>query len=144
MDRLLEYCAHHPWLAALAACAAVVVLGYESRLRMQNAGALAPQDAIRLMNQGATVLDLRAAEAYAAGHINGARHFDAAQIVRASESLKKYKERPLIVYCDRGVTAAAAVRTLVHQGFTKVFNLRGGIAAWRAENLPLARAERTP
>jgi len=31
------------------------------------------------------------------------------------------------------------VRTLVQQGFTKVFNLRGGIAAWRAENLPLAR-----
>jgi len=31
------------------------------------------------------------------------------------------------------------VRTLVQQGFTKVFNLRGGLAAWRAENLTLAR-----
>jgi rhodanese-related sulfurtransferase len=28
---------------------------------------------------------------------------------------------------------------LTQQGFTKVFNLRGGLAAWRAENLPLAR-----
>jgi rhodanese-related sulfurtransferase len=144
MDRLLEYCAHHPYLAALAILAAAAALGYESWLRSQNAAALAPQDAIRLMNQGATVLDLRAAEAYAAGHINGARHFEAAQIASAAESLKKYKERPLIVYCDRGLTAAAAVRTLVQQGFTKVFNLRGGIAAWRAENLPLARADRAP
>jgi rhodanese-related sulfurtransferase len=31
------------------------------------------------------------------------------------------------------------VRALTQQGFTKVFNLRGGITAWRAENLPLAR-----
>ena len=62
-----------------------------------------------------------------------------AQIANAGEALKKYKERPLVVYCDRGMTAASAVRTLVQQGFTKVFNLRGGIAAWRAENLPLAR-----
>jgi rhodanese-related sulfurtransferase len=140
MDRLLEYCAHHPYLAALAAIAAAAAAAYELWLRSQNAGALAPQDVIRLMNQGATVLDLRAAEAYAAGHINGARHFDAVQIASAAEALKKYKERPLIVYCDRGMTAAGAVRTLVQQGFTKVFNLRGGIAAWRAENLPLARS----
>jgi len=140
MDRLLEYCAHHPFLAALAAIAALGVAAYELWLRTQNAGALAPQDVIRLMNQGATVLDLRAAEAYAAGHINGARHFDAGQIAGAAEALKKYKERPLIVYCDRGMTASGAVRTLVQQGFSKVFNLRGGIAAWRAENLPLARS----
>ena len=70
---------------------------------------------------------------------NGARHFDAEQILNAGESLRKYKERPLIVYCDRGATAPSAVRTLLQQGFTKVFNLRGGLAAWRAENLPLAR-----
>ena len=139
MDRLLEYSAHHPYLALLAVAAGLAVLGYETWLRAQNAGALGPQEVIRLMNQGATVLDLRAAEAYAAGHINGARHFDAVQLASAAEALKKYKERPLIVYCDRGMTAAGAVRTLVQQGFTKVFNLRGGIAAWRAENLPLAR-----
>jgi rhodanese-related sulfurtransferase len=139
MDRLLEYCARHPYLAALAGIAAVAVLAYEVWQRTQNAGALGPQEVIRLMNQGATVLDLRAAEAFAAGHINGARHFDAEQILNAGESLKKYKERPLIVYCDRGATAPSAVRTLLQQGFTKVFNLRGGLAAWRAENLPLAR-----
>jgi rhodanese-related sulfurtransferase len=139
MPQLLEYCSHHPFLAALTVGAALAVLGYELWMRSQSSGALGPQEVIRLMNQGATVLDLRAADAYAAGHINGARHFDAAQIANAGEALKKYKERPLVVYCDRGMTAASAVRTLVQQGFTKVFNLRGGIAAWRAENLPLAR-----
>ena len=139
MERLFDYCAHHPALAALLGLAAVAVLSYETWLHSQSAGGLPPQEVIRLMNQGATVLDLRQAEEYAAGHISGARHFDAAQIDSATETLRKYKERPLIVYCDKGVTAAGAVRTLVRQGFTKVFNLRGGLAAWRAENLPLAR-----
>jgi rhodanese-related sulfurtransferase len=140
MDRLLEYSGHHPWLAALALVAALAVLVYELRLRMQSAGALAPQEAIRLMNQGATVLDVRPQEAYAEGHINGARHFDAEQILNAGETLKRYKERPLIIVCDRGTVGAAAVRTLNRQGFTKVFNLRGGVAAWRSQNLPLARS----
>jgi len=87
MDRLLEYSGHHPWLAALAVVTALAVV-YELRLRLQNAASLAPQEAIRLMNQGATVLDVRTPQAYAEGHINGARHFDAVQILNASDALK--------------------------------------------------------
>jgi rhodanese-related sulfurtransferase len=43
------------------------------------------------------------------------------------------------VYCDSGSLGAAAARQLIAQGFTKAFNLRGGLSQWRAENLPLAR-----
>jgi rhodanese-related sulfurtransferase len=139
MDRLLEYSSQHPWLVAFAVAAGVAVLINELRLRAVSVGALAPQEVIRLMNQGATLLDLRAQRAYQEGHISGARHFDAGQLPHASDTLRKYKERALIIYCDKGASAAAAVRALSKQGFTKVFNLRGGIAAWRAENLPLAR-----
>jgi rhodanese-related sulfurtransferase len=139
MDRILEYAGHNTWPVALAIATLVAVLIYELRLRMQNSASVAPQEAIRMMNQGATVLDLRPQSAYADGHISGARHFEAAQILEAADSLKRYKERPLILYCDRGTLAAAALRTLSRQGFTRVVTLRGGVAAWRAENLPLAR-----
>jgi len=139
MDQLLEYIRHNPWPVALAAVTFAAVLFYEIRLRSQNTASVVPQDAIRMMNQGATVLDLRAQQAYHDGHINGARHFEAAQILEAGDSLKRYRERPLILYCDRGTVAAAAVRTLTRQGFKKVFTLRGGLDAWRAEKLPLAR-----
>jgi rhodanese-related sulfurtransferase len=139
MDRLLEYCSHHPWLAAFAAAAALAVIAYEVREQAGHAGALSPQDVIRLMNQGATVLDLRTEPEYAAGHVNGARHFESGRIGEAADALKKYKERALVLYCDRGTTATATVRTLAAQGFTKVFSLRGGLSAWRAENLPLTR-----
>lgn len=139
MDHLPDYLGHHPWLAAYAILTAIAVLIFELRERSASAGALGTQDAIRLMNQGATLLDLREQQAFSQGHISGARHFDVAQIDKAAETLKRYKERPLILYCDRGTTGAAAARKLMGQGFTKVFNLRGGMAAWRAENLPLAR-----
>ncbi|HEX4051379.1 MAG TPA: rhodanese-like domain-containing protein [Steroidobacteraceae bacterium] len=139
MDQLLEYIRHNPWPVALAVITFLAVLVYEMRLRTQNTASVVPQDAIRMMNQGATVLDLRAQKAYDDGHINGARHFEAVQILEAGDSLKRYRERPLILYCDRGTVAAAAGRTLTRQGFTKVFTLRGGLDAWRAEKLPLAR-----
>ena len=139
MNPLLEYAGHHPWLLAFAVASALAVLLYELRARLDSAGALAPQDVVRLMNQGAALLDLRPQQAYSQGHISGARHFDATEIDQAGNSLKRYKERPVIVYAEGAGIGAAAVRTLARQGFTKVFNLRGGLAAWRAENLPLAR-----
>ena len=44
-----------------------------------------------------------------------------------------------VVYCDQGVRGAAAVRQLHAQGFTQVFNLKGGLSAWRTESLPLQK-----
>jgi rhodanese-related sulfurtransferase len=62
------------------------------------------------------------------------------QILKASDTLKKHKEKPVVVYDDSGSLGAAAVRQLAGQGFTRVFSLRGGLAAWRADNLPVSRA----
>jgi rhodanese-related sulfurtransferase len=144
MDRLLEYASHHPWLVVAAIAVALVVIAFEVRARQQDFAAISPQDAIRLMNQGAMLLDLRKAEDFAAGHIAGARRMDSAEILKAGETLRKQKEKPLIVCCESGSLGASAARILASQGFTKAVNLRGGIAAWRAENLPLAKAAASP
>jgi rhodanese-related sulfurtransferase len=140
MDRLLEYISHHPWYVAGAAVAAVLVIVYELRTRNENIAAVSPQDAVRLMNQGALVIDLRPADAFATGHVAGARQMSGEQILKAGDTLKKQKEKVVVVYDDTGSLGASAVRQLAAQGFTKAFNLRGGIAAWRAENLPLSKA----
>ena len=140
MDRLLEYITHHPWYVSGAALAALLVIVYELRTRNENIAAVSPQDAVRLMNQGAFVIDLRPAEAFATGHVAGARQMSGEQILKAGDTLKKQKEKVVVVYDDTGSLGASAVRQLAAQGFTKAFNLRGGIAAWRAENLPLSKA----
>jgi rhodanese-related sulfurtransferase len=139
MDRLLEYLAHHALLGSTTLAIGVALLVYELRERSHAQGAVSPQDAVRLMNQGAALLDVRAAGDYAAGHIRGARHLPPDQLAAAGESLRRFREKPVVVYCERGPTAATAVRELARQGFTQVVNLRGGLAAWRAEQLPLAR-----
>lgn len=139
MERLLEYLNHHPLLAGLALVMVVAVLVYELRARRFAYAAVLPQEAIQLMNQGAHVYDLRDGEAFAAGHINGARHLDAGQHATAAEALKKFKERLLVLYCENGSISTALTRQLHAAGFTKVFNLRGGLAQWRADGLPLQR-----
>lgn len=112
---------------------------FELRARRDGQAAVSPQDLIRLVNQGALLIDLRPAEAFASGHVAGARQMNGEQILKASDTLRKHKEKTVVVYDDTGSLGAAAVRQLLAQGFTKAFNLRGGLAAWRAENLPLSR-----
>ena len=72
--------------------------------------------------------------------MNGARHLPSDQILKAGDTFKRFKDKPVVVYCDSGSLAAAAVRQLNEQGFTKAFTLRGGFSGWLAENLPVAKA----
>jgi len=140
MDRILEYVSHHPWLASATLALVAVIAVYEMRTRSESLMSVSPQELIRLMNHGALVLDLRPQEQYQAGHLAGARQMSSEQILKAADTLKKHKEKAVVVYDDSGSLGAAAVRQLAAQGFTRVFALRGGLAAWRADNLPVTRA----
>ena len=139
MDRVLDFASHHPWLATATVVLAALVAIYEMRMRSEGLRAVSPQELIRLMNQGALLLDLRPLEQYQSGHLNGARQMSSDQIVSAGDTLKKHKEKTVVVYDDSGSLGAAAVRQLAAQGFTRAFALRGGLAAWRADNLPVSR-----
>jgi len=139
MDRLLEYLQNHPFLASMAVAMALAVLAYELRTRRLSYAALRPQEVIQLMNQGAQLYDMREGGAYAAGHINGAKHLDPAQQANAADILKRFKERLLVLCCEDGNRSTALTRQLHASGFTKVFNLRGGLGSWRADGLPLTR-----
>jgi rhodanese-related sulfurtransferase len=139
MQRLIEFIGHHPYLAGGALLAAVAVIVNEVRERMKSFAALSSMQAVRLMNQGALLIDLRAKEAFDAGHIGDARNVPAAELEAQSDTLKKWRDRAVITYCDSGVSGAGAARTLAKLGFTKVFNLEGGLNAWVRDNLPLTK-----
>jgi rhodanese-related sulfurtransferase len=139
MQRLIEFIGHHPYLAGGALLAAIAVIVNEVRERVKSFAALSSMQAVRLMNQGALVIDLRAKEAFDAGHIGEARNVPAAELEAQSETLKKWRDRAVITYCDSGVSGAGAARTLAKLGFTKVFNLEGGLNAWVKDNLPLTK-----
>jgi rhodanese-related sulfurtransferase len=140
MQQLIEYIGHHPYLVTAAVLASVVVVVNEIRERMQAFAALTTTQAVRLMNQGALVIDLRAKDQFDAGHIGEARSVPEPELDAQAEALKKWREKNVITYCGSGRTGAAAARKLLKLGFTKVFNLEGGLDAWVKDNLPLAKS----
>ncbi len=139
MQRLIEYISQHYFLVVGAAVAALAVTVYELRERSQSFAGLSAPQAVRLMNQGAIVLDLRSKAAYDAGHIGDARNVPASELEAQADSLKKWRDKSVITYCDSGISGASTARALTKLGFTKVFNLQGGLNAWVKENMPLVK-----
>lgn len=84
-----------------------------------------------------TVLDVRPAEEYRAGHIAGAISVPLSELKTRLSELPRDQE--IVAYC-RGpycVFAARAVELLQKQGFSAV-RLEDGVADWRAHGLPVA------
>jgi rhodanese-related sulfurtransferase len=140
MNQFLEFATNHPFLVGAAVLMAIVVAVHEYRLRTKTFASIGPADAVRLMNQGGVLVDIREKAAFDAGHIAGARHVPGAAIADGAKPLEKYREKPVIAYCDTGMTAGSAARQLARLGFKQAYNLRGGLAAWRQENLPVVKA----
>jgi rhodanese-related sulfurtransferase len=141
MERLLEYAARHPFLVGGTVLLALAVIAYEASRARAGGQSVGPMDAVRLMNQGALLIDVRSQAEYDSGHILDARHVPQEQVAQAGETLKKYKEKVVIACCESGMRSGAAARVLRSQGFTKVANLQGGLQAWRTENLPLVKTD---
>jgi rhodanese-related sulfurtransferase len=139
MDRLLDYSTNHPLLAGGFLLMVFVVLAYEIRERGAAAFAITPNEAIRLANSGAMLVDLRSANQFKDGHIAGARNVPGDQVAADPKAIGKLADKTVILYCDDGRAAAAAQRTLVRAGAKNLFSLRGGLAAWKQENLPVIK-----
>lgn len=83
------------------------------------------------------VLDVRTAEEFSEGHIEGAINIDQAQnnfIELAKSQLPSNKT--IAIYCRGGRRSASAAGRLVEEGF-KCVNLEGGILAWQKDGKPV-------
>jgi rhodanese-related sulfurtransferase len=140
MDRLVEYAARHPFLVGGTVLLALAALAYEISRGRSGGQTVGPLDAVRLLNQGALVIDVRTKAEFDGGHIIDAKHVPQDEIAQSAEMLKRFREKVVIACCESGMRSGAAARVLRAQGFTKVVNLRGGLQSWRAENLPLVKS----
>lgn len=136
MDPLLLHAANHPFLAGGFVLLLGVVAAYEfSQLRRRGID-VSPLEAVGLINSGAQPVDLRAAAQFEKGHLLEARNVPLADLDQHAAALKKLG-RTLLLYCETGMTARRAVNQFKARGLSDVRNLRGGLAAWRQENLPV-------
>lgn len=86
------------------------------------------------------VLDVREAEAFAAGHIPGARHIPRGQLeLRVDQSFPDPSVR-IVTCCEFGMISTLAAATLRGMGFTRAVALDGGIRSWKEAGHPLEAA----
>jgi len=93
-----------------------------------------PSVAANQVADGARVLDVREADEWQAGHIEGALHIPLAEVPTRLDDLVGADE--LVVVCRSGGRSARAVAWLVRNGLDAV-NLEGGMGAWAAAGRPM-------
>ena len=75
------------------------------------------------------ILDVRQPEEYKTGHVPGAVFIPLPDLIDNVGELDPKK--PVIAYCRSGTRSRAAAAFLLSEGFSKVYNMDGGITAWK-------------
>jgi rhodanese-related sulfurtransferase len=95
-----------------------------------------------IMSRGALVLDVRDADSYKRGHIEGSE-------LATKENFQGFvstapKDKPLIICCYHGNSSQAYAKHFADQGFADVYSLDGGFEAWEQAERMAPRAAVTP
>jgi rhodanese-related sulfurtransferase len=139
MNQLVEFANKHPLIVAGVIAAWLAVMFYELKLRSRGLTHVSANDAVRLINKGALVIDVREPTKFEAGHIVNARNVALDLLQRDEDAIDKKKNKVLLTVCDNGSLSAKAAGLLRKAGYENVFSLRGGLGTWRTENLPLVK-----
>lgn len=107
----------------------------------ENVEPVSPQQAaVMQAEQQAIIVDVRETDEWKAGHIAGAIHIPLSEIQNRVTELTPYQNRAIITQCRSGARSAKAADLLKMAGFTKVYNLDGGINAWNKAALKTTSA----
>lgn len=115
-----------------------ILSSYPANQPLQTYALLSPQQAAQeILNDKATLIDVRNLNEWRDGYINGARHI---MLGYLSDQISEIpKEKPIILQCKTGNRSAIAASILQAWGIDRVANLVGGIHAWERDGLPLVK-----
>jgi rhodanese-related sulfurtransferase len=91
-------------------------------------------EARKLVEEGAQLVDVRADHEWEAGRIAGATHVPLPQLPERLNEIDK--DRPVVLYCRGGNRSSMATAALAEAGYDAV-KLTEGIVGWSEEDLPL-------
>lgn len=136
----MEFLKENILLIALALGSGVMLLLPVLKKNAAGVANLSALEAVNLINRNhALVLDVREASEFSSGHIVDAKHIPLAALPERLDELKKYKDKPILVNCQRGMRGAKACEILRKAEFTQVHHLQGGLEAWTAAKLPVVK-----
>lgn len=143
MDRLLEFTGNHTLLVLALMISFFVLVFTELRRKASGLVAVDPTDAVRLINNDATIIDLRNAESFSRGHIVNARNIPVDEFDAKQDKMAKLRDKPIVAVCDSGLSSNKVVASLRKSGFESVYGLKGGMAAWTQAGLPVVTGKKT-
>lgn len=136
----MEFLKENILLIVLAVSSGVMLLLPGLKRNTGGVANLSALEAVNLINRNnALVLDVREATEFSGGHIVDAKHIPLAALPERINELKKYKDKAILVNCQRGMRGAKACEILRKAEFTQVHHLQGGIEAWVAAKLPVVK-----
>jgi rhodanese-related sulfurtransferase len=139
INQLTEFASNHLLLVLALFAIITMLIGTEIQSRISGIRELGPSEAIRMINHdNAVMVDLREDKDYREGHIVNALHLPADPANHPGK-FDHYRDKPIIVYCQRGQRSGAYCGKLRKLGFESVYNLKGGLLAWQKEALPLSK-----
>lgn len=97
---------------------------------------LAPAAAHQLIQQESenlVILDVRTPPEFDQGYLDGARNLDFYADDFAQQLAELPRDRAYLVYCRRGVRSRRTLALMQELGFTRVYNLAGGVHRWQAD-----------
>lgn len=137
--QLIEFTSNHLLLVLALVAILLMLIVSEAQQRLSRVKDVSPGEATRLLNhEQAVLIDMRADKDYREGHILNAVNVPESN-GEIPAALDKHRERPVIVYCQRGQRSKALCNRLSKQGFASVYNLQGGVLAWQKAELPLTK-----
>ncbi len=83
------------------------------------------------------LVDVRTTEEYAVSHLKNAQNICVTSTDFKEKVASLDKEKPVYVYCKKGGRSAKAAVILKEMGFTKVYDLQGGVTSWKDEGLEM-------
>ena len=95
------------------------------------------EDARKLGNGGAVLVDVREADEFSQGHVPGAVFIPRGFLEQRVEEKIADKSQEVVVYCAGGTRSAFGARTLQDLGYTNVSSMRGGFGQWKEAGLPI-------
>lgn len=125
---------------AIAAFAVITLLFIVEFLRAKaNHFSIDTAKAVQLINrENAVVIDIRLPESYQAGHITDAHSFKSDEVTASNKKIEKFKNKPIIIVCETGVSSQKVAANLIAAGF-KAHSLSGGMRAWVDAGIPTVK-----
>ncbi|MCH2215850.1 MAG: rhodanese-like domain-containing protein [Flavobacteriales bacterium] len=104
-------------------------------------GVVSVEEAISLLEKEEIVLiDVRTPAEVSSGYIEGSLHWNYHEwdaFITNAKTLDKSK--PVMVYCKAGGRSGKTANYLSEQGFESVYDIRGGMNEWLAQNKPVIK-----